>query len=127
MLIKKIQDHNYLNGYLFVTIEFGLFVSVVFPFTIYYLLSGKTTLAIIGLGLIINFTTMALFSARSMLRKENSLGIHKLYNKKKRNEIRLNYPTLTKDTTILFLTLLVPFMLTIIVCIELLTSRQNLR
>ena len=125
MLIKKIQDHNYLNGFLFVTMEFVVFISAVLPFTIYYLLNGKITLSVIGIGLILNFTTVALFSVRSMLRKDASLGIHKLYNKKIRDKVRLSYPALTKDTTTLFITLIVPFILTIIVCVELLTSRQN--
>ncbi len=125
MLIKKIQDHNYLNGFLFVTIEFVVFISVVLPFTIYYLLKGEILLLLIGIGLTLNFITVAFFSVRSMLRKDASLGIHKLYDKKIRDKIRLSYPTLTKDTTILFITLIIPFILTIIVCVELLNSRQN--
>jgi len=125
MLLKKIHDHNYLNGFLFVTIEFVAFISVFLPFTIYYLLNDEIFLAVVGIGLILNFCTVALFSVRSMLRKDTSLGINKLYNKEIRDEIKHNYPTLTKDTIILFMTLIIPFMLTAIVGVELFSSRQN--
>jgi hypothetical protein len=36
-VIKRIEDHNRLNGYLFVSIEFGAIAAVVAPFGIYWL------------------------------------------------------------------------------------------
>lgn len=85
---------------------------------------GNNILGIIGLGLLLNFITVILFALRSISNKEVSVGIHKLYNKKIREEIRLKYPHLSKDTFILFVTLVVPFMLAIVVCIELLNSNK---
>ena len=35
MLIKKIRDHNYLNGFKFVITEFALFIFVILPYTLH--------------------------------------------------------------------------------------------
>jgi hypothetical protein len=118
MLKQKIQEHNYLNGYLFVIIEFSIFIIVLLPFTWYYLLHEKLWLGIIGLGLITNFIPVILYALRSFFRKEKSIGIIKFYNKKQRDDIREKIPNLSRDTSILFAYLIVPFLLITTLFIE---------
>ena len=124
MLKQKIQEHNYLNGYLFVVIEFGVFIMVILPFTLYYILHGKIWPGIIGLGLIVNFIPMLFFALRSLLRKEKSIGIHKIYNKMQRDDIKERFPNLSLDTLVLLVCLIIPFLLVIALCIELLGSNK---
>ncbi|HLX92575.1 MAG TPA: hypothetical protein VKR32_12880 [Puia sp.] len=78
MLIKKIEEHNYLNGFGFVIAEFSIFILVILPFTIYYLLHKDPLFAIIGTGLFVNFILVLFYALRSVMRKETSLGINKL-------------------------------------------------
>ena len=125
MLTQKIREHNYLNGFKFVIVEFGFFICFILPFTLYYLVHKNFLYGIIGLGLIANFVVVIVFALRSVFKHEISIGINKLYNKKMREEINVNYPNLSKDTFILFISLILPFSLAIVVCIEQLTSKKH--
>ena len=111
MLIKKIQEHNYLNGLWFVIAEFSIFILVILPITMYYLIHKQLLLGILGAGLFANFAVVLFYAVRSVIKKAPSLGIHKIYGKKIRTQIKIEYPHLSKDTFILFTTLIVPFLL----------------
>ena len=125
MLKQQIQEHNYLNGYVFVIFEFGIFIIILLPFTLYYLLHEKLWLGIVGLGLITNFIPVMLYALRSFFRKEKSIGINKLFNKKQRDDIEEKFPDLSKDTSIMFAYLIIPFLLTTTLCIQQLISKKR--
>lgn len=125
LLIQRIKEHNYLNGFKFVIAEFGIFILIILPFTLYYLLHNNFIFGVIGLGLIANFMVVLVFAVGSVLRKETSVGINKVYSKKYREEINQKYPQLTNDTFILFAALIIPFILLIVVCAELLFPGQK--
>jgi hypothetical protein len=122
MLIKKILDHNYLNGFKFVVAEFGIFILVILPFTFYYSIHKNFLFGIIGIGLLANFVVVIFYAMRSIQRKERSLGINKIYDKKIREQIMLEYPHLVRDTFVLFAALILPFFLATGVSIELLKA-----
>ena len=74
-----ILEHNYLNGFKFVIVEFGIFILVIAPYCLYYFFHYKFLLAGIASGLISNFIVVLFFAVRSVSRKESSLGITKLF------------------------------------------------
>jgi hypothetical protein len=123
-LTSMIRDHNFLNGFKFVIGEFILSILIVLPFTIYYLLSARFLLGVAGIGIIANFCIYIIFAVQSLLRKEKSIGIGKLFSKKIRSEIRNKYPELDRLTLILTLTTIVPFAMTAIVLSEASNSKK---
>jgi hypothetical protein len=74
-------------------------------------------MAVIAAGLISNFLVVLFFSIRSVIRKEKSLGITKLFNKKILTEVKSQYPNLNLDTTIFVICLVLPFVVFLIVFI----------
>jgi Na+/melibiose symporter-like transporter len=119
-LVSIISEHNYLNGFKFVIAEFGVFILIILPFTLYYLIHRNLLFGLIGSGLVSNFVTVILFAFRSIRKRETSIGVLSFYKKKNLAELKHEYPDLSKHTFILFICLLVPFLLTVGVCIELL-------
>jgi len=127
-MIDRIASHNSINGLTFSIVEFSLFLLVVLPFGILYLLHQNLLFALLALGLMCNFSMIILFGIRSILRKEKG-GSHKdLFQKTKRDALSQQYPYLLWDTLLLVFTLLVPFLLCMMVAFELLvlkTARVN--
>ena len=118
MLIPRIRWHNYINGHVFSLIEFILAAGVILPFFVYYLRHAKILLAIISLGLILNFTMIVSFASASLGRKERSIGLAFYRDAKVRRQVAQEYPDLQSDTVILCLSLLIPFWLTSAVLYE---------
>ena len=124
-MIGRIKLHNSINGFIFSVAEFSLFTLVILPFCFYYFLHKNLTLAFTTLGLICNFSMIIIFGIRSILRKEKGGSIKDLLNKTKRDAISQQYPNLSTDTLILVFTLLIPFLLFVIVIIELILLNKN--
>ena len=112
MLIPKVRSHNYINGYVFSLIEFILAAGVILPFFVYYLWHARILLAIISLGLILNFIMIVSFAFASLRRKERSIGLAFYRDARVRKQVAQEYPDLQSDTIILCLSLLIPFWLT---------------
>ena len=113
-----ILEHNYLNGFKFVIVEFGIFILVIAPYCLYYFFHYKFLLAGIASGLISNFIVVLFFAVRSVSRKESSLGITKLYHRKTLAEVKNKYPDLPRNTTIFVISLLLPFVVPVIIFAE---------
>ena len=122
MIIEKIKLHNYVYGFFFSVVEFLLIILVIGLFMIYYFLHGKILYAIITLGIVLNCFVFVLFAAGSLIDKENDLGIIKFFNKKARDETYRMYPTLQRDTYVLSLLTLLPFMLILSCTIKTITK-----
>lgn len=124
-MIDRIVSHNHLNGLVFSVAEFSLFLLAVLPFGLYYFFHHNLPFTLIALGLICNFLVIVLFGVRSLLRKEKG-GSHKdLFEPTKREAIGRQYPHLMTDTLLLVLTLLVPFLLCILVILELVVLKRE--
>ncbi len=122
MITEKIKLHNYVYGFLFSLVEFLLIILVIGFFMIYYFLRGKILYALITLGIVLNCCVFVLFAAGSLIHKENDLGIIKFFNKKARDETYRMYPTLQRDTYLLSLLTLLPFMLVLSCTIKTITT-----
>jgi hypothetical protein len=111
-VIKRIEDHNRLNGYLFVTIEFALIVAVIAPFGIYWLGHQKWLLAAVAVGIVANCLAVFGRSLRSLVQRERGVGFWKVYTDPvTRKQVAAEHPNLSADTAILAILCLLPFVL----------------
>jgi len=124
-MIQRIKTHNILNGILFSMIEFVVAALIVAPFAIYYVLHGRTLYAAIAIGIILNFLVVVAFGLQQYKNKEKDIGIRQLFNKNTRETVGREHPHLGGDTTILVITLLLPFVMVICVLYELLFERRR--
>jgi hypothetical protein len=118
-VIKRIHDHNRLNGYLFVTIEFGAMVAVIAPFGIYWIGHRDWVLGAIAVGFTVNSLVVLGTALRSLIRGDRGVGFWKVYtDPATRQSIAIAHPNLSADTAILAILCLLPFVLTVIVALE---------
>jgi len=112
-VINRIEDHNRLNGYLFVTIEFGVIAAVVVPFGIYWLVHRDWLLGAIAAGILANCAVVFGTALRSLIRGDRGVGIWKIYTDlKTRRAVAATHPNLSADTAIVATAALLPFVLT---------------
>lgn len=109
-MLKIIKHHNYLNGLKFSFFEF-LFAGAIFiPFALYYLIHGRAWYAALATGIILNCLTVSAVAFVSILKKEKSIGIGRLYKDKEvLGRVRAEFPRLSQETGILSLTILIPY------------------
>jgi hypothetical protein len=120
-VIKRIEDHNRLNGYLFVTIEFGVIAAVVAPFGIYWIGHRDWLLAAIAAGIVANCLVVFGTALRSLIRGDRGVGIWKIYtDPATRKAVAAAHPTLSSDTAIIATASLLPFLLAALVALEVL-------
>ncbi len=117
-MIQKIKLHNYVYGFAFTLIEFLLIILVLGSFMIYYFTQSRFLHAMITLGICLNALMFVLYAANSLIKKEKDLGIIKFFNKKARDETYKAHPTLHKDTQLLSVLMVVPFLLILFCCID---------
>ena len=118
-MIKRIEDHNWLNGYLFVTIEFALMVAVIAPFGVYWLGHQKWLLAAVAVGIVANCLVVFGRSLRSLVRRERGVGFWKVYTDPvTRQQVAAEHPNLSADTAILAILCLLPFVLAAVSALE---------
>ena len=115
-MIKIIKTHNYLNGSWFSFLEYLLVACIVIPFFAYYMTHGIDWYALVALGIILNCLTMAGIALVSIINKEPSVHGWRFYRDKDfRQEITRQYPDLSKQTAILSVGILIPFLIALAV------------
>jgi hypothetical protein len=125
-VIKRIEDHNRLNGYLFVTIEFGVIGAVVAPFGIYWLGHQDWLLGAIAVGIVANSLVVLGTALRSLMRGERGVGIWKIYtDPATRKAVAEAHPSLSADTAMVAIGALLPFVLATIVALETLQATRR--
>ncbi len=124
-MINKIRLHNYLNGSTFSMIEFLIVILLLLPFMAWYFLHGRLLYGIAALGIILNSAVIVAFAANSLIKKEKDLGLRKLFNRKVRIDISNQYPHMQRDTYVLSISILLPFVLCILCGVDLLKRRKN--
>jgi predicted signal transduction protein with EAL and GGDEF domain len=110
-MINRIKAHNLLNGIVFSILEFGITVLIIAPFAIYYVVHGKVLYATIAIGIILNCLMIVAFGLQQYIGKEKDVGIQHMFNKSVRERVSREYPHLSNDTSVLVITLLLPFVL----------------
>jgi len=109
-MIQIIRNHNYLNGLKFSFFEYLLVICVLAPFFWYYLNHAQWLYTIIASGIILNCATVSTFAFISILKGEPSVGFWKIYRDKDlRQKIQERYPSLSRETWILSITVLIPY------------------
>lgn len=103
---------------MFSVIEFIVAGGIIFPFVVYYLMHGRILLAIIGIGLVLNFIVVVLFALGSLRRGEKSIGLAFYLDAKVRKQVAHEFSDLQNDTLSLSVALLIPFYLTAAVLYE---------
>ena len=109
-----IATHNRLNGFRFVVLEFGLIVLLVVPFGLYYALHARWLLALIALGIICNCAVVLTCTIRSLISGESDVGLRSLYtDQETRQRVAQEHPNLFRDTMLLVVAAVLPFVLSI--------------
>jgi hypothetical protein len=125
-VIKRIEEHNQLNGYLFVTIEFGAIAAVVAPFGIYWLGHRDWLLGAIAAGIIANCLVVFGTALRSLIRGDRGVGIWKIYtDPATRQAVATAHPNLSADTATVATASLLPFVLATAVLLEALLAGKR--
>ena len=124
-MINRIKTHNIINGIIFSTVEFVIAALIVAPFAIYYVFHGNVLYATISIGIILNFLMIVAFGLRQYKNKEKDIGIQHMFNKDVREKISREYPNLSNDTSVLVITMLLPFVMFIWVLYELLFKGES--
>ena len=119
-MISRIKTHNILNGIIFSILEFVITALIIAPFAVYYVLHGKVLYATIAIGIILNCLMIVAFGLGQYKNKEKDIGIQHMFNKSVREKISREYPNLSNDTSVLVITMLLPFVMFIWVLYELL-------
>jgi len=124
-MINRIKTHNILNGIIFSIVEFVVIDLIIAPFAIYYVVHGKVLYATISVGIILNCLMIVLFGLQQYKNKEKDVGIQHMFNKSVRERISREHPHLSNDTSVLVITMLLPFVMFIWVLYELLLNGER--
>lgn len=118
-MIRIIQAHNRLNGLQFVACEFGLIAVLVGWFAAYYLLHARWALGLTSLGITLNCIVVAAFAA-GMWRAAARSGanVPTFWDRSARQQHLADNPHLLRDTLLLVVATLLPFVLLLAVGVE---------
>jgi hypothetical protein len=109
-MLRRIRDHNYLNGQVLSFVEYLFVAAVVALFLVYYLANGRTLYALVAIGIVLNCLTVSAVALVSLLRGERSIGAMRLWRDRElRRKIAREYPHLSQDTVVLSITVLIPY------------------
>ena len=123
-MINRIKTHNLLNGILFSIIEFVITSLIIAPFAIYYVLHGKVLYAAVSIGVLLNCLMIVALGVQQYKNKEQDLGIQHMFNPSVREKVNREHPQLGNDTSILVITMLLPFVMFLWVIYELFSRRK---
>jgi hypothetical protein len=123
-MIKKIKFHNYIYGYGFSVFEFSLIILVLFPYMVFYFHRGSYTYAFICLGIILNSALIMFLALHSLILKKKDLSIKQFFNKESRIRKYTKYPNLQRETYFLALIVLLPFLLCLLIILDIPRSKS---
>jgi hypothetical protein len=105
-----IKRHNRLNGVTFSTIEFGLIALFVGAFASYYIIHQRVLMALISSGITLNCVPVVVYGIRAW-RDSRASGerIGSFWDKNARKQHQLENPHMLRDTLLLTLATLLPF------------------
>ena len=106
-----IQRHNRLNGLLFSIVEFGCIAAIVGSFAVYYLVHRRWGMAFIGWGITLNCLPVVVLGLRQWQQAKASGQTSGSYysNREMRKRLERENPHMLRDTLILTLGTVLPF------------------
>lgn len=113
-----LHEHNILNGFWFVLIEFVLVVLAALFVGVAVLTKGSIVWAVAFLGIAANAATVCIIVIGQMRRGERSNTFAETYSGKGREVIRREHPNLDRHTLWIVIAILVPFLLSILTLID---------
>lgn len=118
-MIARVEAHNRLNGFAFVIGEFALVGLVALVFAALYSARANVLLAAACAGITANSLVVIFLAIRSVTRGEIGIGILRIYTKQAvRAQVMREHPDLSRDTAIITIAVLAPFLLLILVLLE---------
>jgi hypothetical protein len=106
-----IQRHNRLNGVTFSIVEFGFIGLLIGSFAIYYLLHHRIVMGMVACGITLNCVPVVVHGVRQLAHGEVGGGrIGSFWDPKAREHHRRENPRMLRDTMVLTVATLVPFL-----------------
>jgi hypothetical protein len=117
-LLQMIRDHNRLNGFRFVIIEFSLVTLAVLFISLGGVLHGEWPVALIGAGIAANAAAVIAIAVAQIRDHEESEGLLKLRLSQYRADIGRKYPHLSSHTVIFLVSILIPLLLVALLYVQ---------
>jgi hypothetical protein len=122
-----IQRHNRLNGLVFSTVEFAFIAVFIGAFAAYYLLHQRLVMAFIGWGITLNCLTVMVYGWRQWAQaRAAGQPIGSFYtDKQAREQHRRENPHMARDTLILVIAAVLPFVMLLAVLFDIPKPRKE--
>ena len=117
-MLNKVKSHNEVNGFRFSAGEFSLMALVIAPFGIYYFAHGRPFAGLVAAGIVANTVVVAALSLHALFSGQKDIGVSRWFDKDGRAMIASRFPNMTRDTMILTVVTLLPFVLLLSVLVE---------
>ena len=111
---EMLYEHNRLNGFWFVLIEFVLVALAAMFLAVATLLHGSRFWFAVWCGVAVNAVAVCWTVAGQMIRGEQSQNLAESFSRTGRDRIRREHPDLGKHTLQIFAAVLVPYLLAIL-------------
>jgi hypothetical protein len=111
-MLTIIRERNRLNGFAFTVAEYCVLVALLLPFVVYYWTHQRWWEALMATGIVLNCATVGVAAGRQRARGEVQVGLRAMRRPELRHQIAREHPSLARNTMILTLSLLVPFLAT---------------
>jgi hypothetical protein len=106
-----VREHNSLNGFRLVIIEFLLVVLAAGLISLGGILHGRLLIAVSAAGIVLNAAAVIAIARAQMRHGEPSYGILKFRSLQFRAQVGPDHPRLTTHTLVVFGSVLIPFLL----------------
>ncbi len=117
-MIRRIVEHNRLNGVVFSMVEFLLVAAAASFIAIGFGVNDRWVGAALAAGTAINSLVVVTFAVAALQRGERGNSLGDLTDASYREQLRREHPRMTRDTLALTGTVLVPYLLLVAVAVE---------
>ena len=113
-MIRRIVEHNQLNGVTFSIAEFTLVAVVAALLAAGYARHGQATGVVLALGIGLNSLIIVAFGVVARSRGERGTPLSRVFSRSGRADLTREHPKLMADTLIVAIAVLVPFLLLVV-------------
>ena len=110
-MIRRINEHQKLNGVVFTVVEFLLVAAAACLIALGFWQQGNVLVAILAIGTLVNASLVVGFGIAAWRRGERGERLTRVFSRSGRAEIAAGHPHLGRDTILLTVAALVPFLL----------------
>lgn len=117
-MIRRIVEHNKLNGVVFSMVEFLLVAAAATFIAVGFGLNDRWLGVLLAAGTALNCLVVVVFAMAALRRGERGNSLRDLTHANYREALRREHPTMTKDTLTLTGSILLPYLLLVAVAVE---------